>query len=74
VRFRPGKRASQNLLRRKCRFLRRREKRLAFAASAIALAGHEIIDPVLLQILEQAALHEITTDDALVQIRTHLRH
>ena len=49
------------------------KERLAFATAGLALAGHEITDPVLLDILERAARHQITSDEAITQIRHHIQ-
>jgi len=43
--------------------------RLEFAAAALGLAGHQVTDPQLRRIIEQAARHEITTDEAITGIR-----
>ncbi|MDO4043849.1 antitoxin VbhA family protein [Clavibacter michiganensis] len=47
--------------------------RLAFADAALALAGHEVSDPALRAILERAARHEITGDEAVAEIRRHIQ-
>ncbi len=49
------------------------ERRLAFADAALAVAGHEVTDPVLRDILERAARHEITGDEAIVATRRHVQ-
>ncbi|MGL5929314.1 MAG: hypothetical protein ACRCY8_10280 [Dermatophilaceae bacterium] len=49
------------------------DDRLAFADAALALAGHEITDPVLRDIVEQAARHELTGDEARAAIRRHVQ-
>ncbi|CAQ03253.1 antitoxin VbhA family protein [Clavibacter sepedonicus] len=49
------------------------QERLAFATAGLALGGHEITDPVLLDILERAAQHQITSDEAIAQIRAHIQ-
>lgn len=46
---------------------------LAFADAALALGGHEVTDPVLRTILERAARHEITSEEAIVEIRRHVQ-
>ncbi|MFD2340930.1 hypothetical protein FGG90_09590 [Clavibacter tessellarius] len=46
---------------------------LAFADAALALAGHEVTDPVLRTILERAARQEITGDEAIAEIRRHIQ-
>ncbi|WP_236685126.1 antitoxin VbhA family protein [Clavibacter nebraskensis] len=46
---------------------------LAFADAALALAGHEVTDPVLRAILERAARHEITSEEAIAEIRRHIQ-
>ncbi|OUE18086.1 hypothetical protein BFL34_02839 [Clavibacter michiganensis] len=46
---------------------------LAFADAALALGGHEVTDPVLRAILERAARHEITADEAIAEIRRHIQ-
>ncbi|WP_440703915.1 hypothetical protein ACAD29_02630 [Clavibacter nebraskensis] len=45
---------------------------LAFADAALALAGGEVTDPVLLEITERAALEEITSEEAVAEIRRHV--
>ena len=49
------------------------EDRLAFADAALALAGHEVIDPALRTIVERAAGHELTGDEARAAIRRHVQ-
>ncbi|HET9656829.1 MAG TPA: hypothetical protein VFP72_15860 [Kineosporiaceae bacterium] len=49
------------------------EKHLAFAYAASALAGHEITDPVLRDIIERSARHELTEDEAIAAIRHHIQ-
>lgn len=43
-------------------------ERIAFADAALALAGHEVTDPVLRNILEQQARHELTGEEARTAI------
>ena len=45
---------------------------LAFADAALALAGGEVTDPVLLEITERAAREEITSEEAVAEIRRHV--
>jgi hypothetical protein len=45
---------------------------LAFADAALALAGCEVTDPVLLEITERAAREEITSEEAVAEIRRHV--
>ncbi|MBF4624738.1 hypothetical protein [Clavibacter sp. VKM Ac-2872] len=45
---------------------------LAFADAALALAGHQVTDPVLLEISERAAREEITSEEAVAAIRRHV--
>jgi hypothetical protein len=45
---------------------------LAFADAALALAGHQVTDPVLIEITERAAREEITSDEAVAAIRRHV--
>lgn len=47
-------------------------ERVAFADAALALAGHEVTDPVLRKILEQQARRELTGDEAREAIRRHV--
>jgi len=47
--------------------------RLAFADAALALAGHEVTDPSLRTIVERAARHELTGDEARAAIRRHVQ-
>jgi y4mF family transcriptional regulator len=46
---------------------------LLFADAALALAGHEITDPTLRGVVEGAARHQLTTDEALAAIRLHVQ-
>lgn len=45
--------------------------RLAFADAGVDLAGHEITDPMLRDIVEHVAGHEITADEAVAEARRH---
>lgn len=47
--------------------------RVAFADAALALAGHEVTDPALRAIVEQAARDELTGDEAVAAIRRHVQ-
>ncbi|GAB1646858.1 hypothetical protein [Krasilnikovia sp. MM14-A1259] len=49
------------------------DERLAFADAALALAGHEVTDPALREIVERAAHQELTGDDAIAAIRRHVQ-
>ncbi|PDQ36441.1 MAG: hypothetical protein B5766_00710 [Candidatus Lumbricidophila eiseniae] len=49
------------------------DERLAFADAALAVAGHEVTDPTLRGIVERAARHELTGDEARVAIRRHVQ-
>lgn len=49
------------------------DDRLAFADAALALAGHEVTDPALRGIVEAAARHELTGDEARAAIRRHVQ-
>lgn len=49
------------------------DEHLAFADAALALAGHEVTDPALRAILESAAQHELTGDEAVAEIRRHVQ-
>jgi len=49
------------------------DDRLAFADAALALAGHEVTDPTLRGIVEAAARHELTGDEARAAIRRHVQ-
>lgn len=49
------------------------DEHLAFADAALALAGHEVTDPVLRAILEQQARRELTGDEARGAIRRHVQ-
>ncbi|WP_133753578.1 hypothetical protein ACF3NT_02860 [Naumannella halotolerans] len=40
-------------------------ERLAFANAALALAGHEIVDPALRDIVERAARRQLTASEAI---------
>lgn len=49
------------------------DERLAFADAALALAGHEVTDPVLRALMERVARGEMTGDDAVVAMRRHVQ-
>lgn len=49
------------------------DERLALADAALALAGHEVTDPALRAIVESAARHELTGDEAVAAIRRHVQ-
>ncbi|AZZ49772.1 hypothetical protein C5C31_14770 [Rathayibacter rathayi] len=49
------------------------DRNLAFADAALALAGHEVTDPVLCAIAQRAARHELTGDEAVAEIRRHVQ-
>lgn len=48
------------------------EARLAFADAALALAGHEVISPVIRDLLERRALGELTTEEAIAGVCRHV--
>ena len=49
------------------------EENQAFADAALALAGHHVTDPVLKDIVDQAAHHAITADEAIAEIRRYVQ-
>lgn len=49
------------------------KEHMSFADAALALAGHEVTDPKLRAIVESAALHELTADEAVAAIRYHVQ-
>lgn len=49
------------------------DEHLVFADAALALAGHEVTDPVLRAIIESAARHELTGDEVIAAIRSHVQ-
>ncbi|GAB2704736.1 hypothetical protein BKA24_001317 [Microbacterium marinum] len=49
------------------------DERMAFADAALALAGHEVTDSTLRTILERAARHELSGDEARAAIRRHVQ-
>ncbi len=49
------------------------EDRLTFADAALALAGHEVTDPELREILKSAARHELTVKEAIAEMRRHVQ-
>ncbi|TDX81064.1 MULTISPECIES: antitoxin VbhA family protein [unclassified Rathayibacter] len=49
------------------------DQHLMFAEAALSLAGHEVTDPALLAIIERAARHELTGDEAVAAIRRHIQ-
>ncbi|NQX05587.1 hypothetical protein HQQ82_11205 [Rathayibacter sp. VKM Ac-2856] len=44
-----------------------------FAEAALSLAGHEVEDPALRAIIELAARHELSGDEAVAAIRRHVQ-
>ena len=48
---------------------REAQRRLDFAAAALAVAGHEVTDPAYLDILERHAMDEVSIDDAIAEVR-----
>lgn len=50
------------------------EKHLAFAEAALALAGREVTDPVLRDLLERRARGEISAEEALAVARAHVQN
>ncbi|WP_076465446.1 antitoxin VbhA family protein [Actinomyces mediterranea] len=49
------------------------KERMDFALAALAVAGHEIIDPVALDILERNARGELCGDEAREALRRHIQ-
>ena len=49
------------------------EEKLAFAKAALALAGHEVTDLALCNILEQQACGNLTGEQARTAIRKHVQ-
>lgn len=49
------------------------EEKLAFAKAALALAGHEVTDLALYNILEQQACGNLTGEQARAAIRKHVQ-
>lgn len=49
------------------------DDRLAFADAALAIAGHEVTDSTLRSIVERAARHGLTGDEARAAIRRHVQ-
>lgn len=49
------------------------EARLGMARAASALAGHEVTDPVLKNLVEQVAREEITAEQAVAEMRRHVQ-
>lgn len=45
----------------------------AFADAALALAGHEVDDPKLREILDRAARHELTSEEVVAAVRRHVQ-
>jgi len=54
------------------RFAEQAEESLAFSVAALAVEGKEVTDPVLLQILKDAAYQKITTAEAIELIKQHV--
>lgn len=46
---------------------------LAFADGALGAAGHEITDPWTRELLERAARHEVTTEEAIAAVRARFQ-
>lgn len=44
-----------------------------FARAVLYLAGHEITDPVLIEILDKVSRGEVSGDEARNQIRKHVQ-
>ncbi len=49
------------------------EAQVEFADAALALAGHQVTDPVLRTLMERVALNEITADEAVAAMRRHVQ-
>ena len=49
------------------------QEKLDFAAAALGLAGHEVSDPALVDLLERQAMDEITIEEALLEARRYLK-
>ena len=49
------------------------DKRLSFARAALGVAGHEVTDPVLKDLLDQVAREEITAEQAVAEARHHIQ-
>ncbi len=49
------------------------DKRLSFARAALGVAGHEVTDPVLKDLLDQVARGEITAEQAVAEARRHIQ-
>lgn len=49
------------------------EERIAFADAALAVAGHQITDPVCRDILARVAHAEMTGDEAVTAIRRYVQ-
>ncbi|MEA5117247.1 MAG: hypothetical protein VB036_06470 [Propionicimonas sp.] len=47
--------------------------RMAFADAALAVAGHEVTDPMLRALAESAARHEMSSEDAIAAARRHVQ-
>lgn len=49
------------------------QERLAFADAGLAMAGHQITDPMLRDIVERTARHALTADEAIAAARLHVQ-
>lgn len=49
------------------------DEHTVFADAALALADHEVADPNLRSILQRAARHELTGEEAIAAIRRHVQ-
>lgn len=49
------------------------EEKIAFADADLVLAGHETMDPDLCAVVEDFAHEQISVDDAIATIRSHIQ-
>lgn len=49
------------------------QERMAFADAGLAMAGHQITDPMLRDIVERSARHAITAEEAIAAARLHVQ-
>ncbi|QPK81017.1 hypothetical protein G7Y41_08215 [Schaalia sp. ZJ405] len=49
------------------------KERIAFADAALALAGHEVTDPVVRDLMGRLARDEMTGDEAVAALRRHIQ-
>ncbi|BCR82510.1 hypothetical protein [Arachnia rubra] len=49
------------------------QERVAFAEAALAVAGHQVTDPVVRDLMDQVAHDNMTGDQAIEALRRHIQ-